>query len=184
MPDSLLSPKTASQWRKHLESLLDFFQGHTEGGGPTAVALQRFFGYPEAEELRKLDKTEGNGQCVALIMKYVSEIGPTTGWQPGPRVKEMKAGAIPKGSVIATFWNGVYPNNNSGQHAAFYLGHDATGIKVAEQWYGTSPKQAVKVRGGTGVIRFTGITLPDDQSGDPPKMSNIGEYYYLVLDKR
>ena len=28
------------------------------------------------------------------------------------------------------------------------------------------------------------IPLPDDQSGPSPHMSNIGEYYYLVLDKR
>jgi hypothetical protein len=42
----------------------------------------------------------------------------------------------------------------------------------------------VKIRGGAGVIPFKGIVLPQDQSGPAPKMSNIGEYYYLVLDKR
>ena len=184
MSTSWLDPKTADEWKKHLETLVDLFQGQTEGGGPTAVAHQRFFGYAEVDKLKDLDKAVGDGQCVSLIKAYVKDIGPTSGWQPGPRVKGMDPGTIPKGSVIATFWNSAYPTDRSrGKHAAFYLEHDANGIKVVEQWSGSSPKAAAKTRGG-GVIKFTGAVLPEDQSGQSPNMSNVGEYYYLVLDKR
>ena len=34
------------------------------------------------------------------------------------------------------------------------------------------------------MIKFKGVMPPDDQSGPSPHMSNIGEYFYLVLDKR
>ena len=184
MPDSAFSPTTAGQWKKHLDTLLEWFQGKTDSGGPTAVAHQRYFGYADAETLKDSDKSEPNGQCVALIKKYVPEIGPTTGWKPGSRVKDIKPGIIPKGSVIATFWNGAYPSDrSSGKHAAFYLEHDDKGIKVVEQWSGATPKAAAKTRGG-GVIKFKGIKLPEDQTGDSPHMSNIGEYHYLVLDNR
>jgi hypothetical protein len=190
MPASSLDPQKADQWKEHLDTLAGLLQGRTQGGGATAVAHQRFFGYADAEKLRDLDKTVGTGQCVALIQEYVKGIGSPyrspghPGGQPGPRVKDMAPGTIPKSSVIATFWNGAFPQRNSGQHAAFYLGHDAKGIKVAEQWLGTSPKAAAKIRGGTGVIYFNGKALPEDQSGAAPNMSNIGEYYYLVLDNR
>jgi hypothetical protein len=184
MPGSPLSPATANQWKQHLDTLLDWFQGKTDGAGTTAVAHQRYFGYADAEKLKDSDQVAGGGQCVDLVKKYVPEIGPTTGWKPGPRVKDLKPGDIPKGTVIATFWNGKYPSDrSSGKHAAFYLSHDDTGILVVEQWFGATPKSAAKTRGG-GVIKFKKIELPKDQSGASPSMSNAGEYYSLVLDSR
>jgi len=148
------------------------------------VAHQRYFGYANAETLKDSDKSTGGGQCVDLIKKHVPEIGPTTGWKPGPRVSDLKTADIPKGSVIATFWNGKYPTDrSSGKHAAFYLEHDEKGIRVVEQWSGATPKSAAKIRGG-GVIKFKGIDTAEEQSGASPHMSNIGDYYYLVLDNR
>ncbi len=182
---SWLNPITASHWREHLEALKRLFQ-QQPASDAEAVALLRFFAYPEAETLADLEKSVGeNGHCVSLVKHYVPEIGATGSWKPGPRVQDMKAGTIPKGAVIATFWNGRYPKDrDSGKHACFYLSHDDAGIKVVEQWSGVSPKQAKKIRGGAGVIRFKKITLPADQSGASPSMSDTGNYYYLVLDKR
>ena len=113
MAEPWLNPKTAGDWKKHLDKLVDLFQGRTEGGGATAVALQRFFAYADVDDLKGLDSAVGSGQCVALIQEYVEGIGATATWKPGPRVKDMAAGAIPKGSVIATFWNGAYPTDRS-----------------------------------------------------------------------
>ncbi|MEK6353155.1 MAG: BPSL0067 family protein [Burkholderia cenocepacia] len=42
--------------------------------------------------------------------------------------------SIRVGTVIATFENGRYPSRSHGNHAAFYLGQDACGIHVVEQW--------------------------------------------------
>jgi hypothetical protein len=41
---------------------------------------------------------------------------------------------IQKGTAIATFVNGKYPNNSHDNHAAFYISQDAGGIWVVDQW--------------------------------------------------
>ena len=191
MSGSWASPSTTDQWDQHLKRLCGMFdcvptswQSNVVPAGQ-AIAHLRFFAYPEAETLASLDKGVGTGECVALIQHYLPEISQTATWQMGPRVQDMEAKNIPKGAVIATFWNGAYPKDRKrGKHAAFYLSHDKTGIKVVDQWSGTSPKAAKAIRGGVGLIRFKGITIPSDQSRASPEMGNTGEYYHLVLDKR
>lgn len=191
MSGSWASPTTAAQWKDHIQRLCGMFDCVPASWKSSvvpmgkAVAHLRFFAYPDAESLQKLEKGVGSGECVALIQHYVPEIAQTGTWQMGPRVQDMDAKEIPKGAVIATFWNGAYPKDRKrGKHAAFYLGHDKTGIKVVDQWAGTSPKEAKAIRGGAGLIRFKGITIPTDQSGASPEMGNTAEYYHLVLDKR
>ncbi|MDP3416601.1 BPSL0067 family protein [Falsiroseomonas sp.] len=191
MSGSWATPRTTAQWDEHLKRLCGMFGCvPVKAKSPVvpaaeAIAHLRFFAYPDAAELQKLEKGVGSGQCVALIQTYVPEISQTASWQMGPRVQDMPAKDIPKGAVIATFWNGAYPKDRArGKHAAFYIGHDKAGIRVVDQWLGTSPKEAKVIRGGAGLIRFKGITIPKDQSGASPEMGNTGEYYHLVLDKR
>nr|WP_249173612.1 BPSL0067 family protein [Burkholderia dolosa] len=74
---------------------------------------------------------QGDGECVALVKAYTA-VGQTSTWRPEKAVKGNLS--IRPGTVIATFENERYPNRARGNHAAFYLGQDSTGIYVAEQW--------------------------------------------------
>jgi hypothetical protein len=85
-------------------------------------------------EHRRLGKAVGSGQCVALVQAWCN--APNTGsWSKGIDVRGNDH-LIQKGTAIATFENGVYPNRSSGNHAAIYLGQDASGIQVIDQWSG------------------------------------------------
>jgi len=44
--------------------------------------------------------------------------------------------SIRKGTAIATFVNGRYPNLASGNHAAFYTSQDADGMWIMDQFAG------------------------------------------------
>jgi hypothetical protein len=55
----------------------------------------------------------------------------------GAKGDDVKKGvkSILSGTAIATFVNGKYPQTGStGKHAAIYLGQDADGIQVLDQW--------------------------------------------------
>ncbi len=76
----------------------------------------------------------GGGQCVRLVQHYSAGIGTASQWREGAVV--MGNTALAKGTAIATFVNGVYPNQASGNHAAYYISQDAGGITVMDQWAG------------------------------------------------
>lgn len=73
----------------------------------------------------------GTHQCVALI-RFYTPAPHTSAWRPGQKVRG--ATDIAVGTAIATFVDGRYPNEAHGNHAAFYLGQDAFGIQVVDQW--------------------------------------------------
>lgn len=105
-------------------------------------------------------KVVGDGQCVALVQRAAG-VPHTSTWQPGARVKD--AASIPVGTAIATFINGVYPNNDHGNHAALYISHDSYGIKVWDQWKG----KAVSKR-----------TIAYKEGDNDP--SNDGDFFYVI----
>jgi hypothetical protein len=76
----------------------------------------------------------GNGDCVTLIkMKVPGLIGrPTSEWREGRRV--IGSTGIARGTAIATFENGRYPNRPSGNHAAIFLAYAGASIWVLDQW--------------------------------------------------
>jgi hypothetical protein len=51
---------------------------------------------------------------------------------------------IAKGTAIATFANGKYPNKPTGNHAAFFISQDAAGIWIMDQWSGEGKKTISK----------------------------------------
>lgn len=136
---------------------------------------------------------------------------PTGTWIAGKRVLDAKPGEIAPGTVIATFWCGHYPSHSSGNHAALYVSHaqpteKAAGwIEVVEQWTAVTyvpkdgggkqrvatpyaPKAARAERGGKGHIRGQPklFVQPKQQDGvctpnEMPRMSNVAEYYHVVM---
>lgn len=93
----------------------------------------------------------GNGQCVTFVHAVVS-IPPSSSWHQGEKVRT--ANLIRPGTVIATFDpNGRYGNHIDGRsHAAIYLGRNAAGIQVLDQWNGhtVQPVHERTIRFGNG----------------------------------
>lgn len=101
--------------------------------------------YKDAEKLEGLPPV-GSKQCVALVQKYAN--APQTSlWTQGVTVNG--ATNIEKGTAIATFVGGKYPNHASGNHAAFYIKQDTTGVWVIDQW---STSKTIRKR----CLRFKG----------------------------
>jgi hypothetical protein len=81
-----------------------------------------------------LGQSVGTGQCVALA-QATSDVGYTSTWVPGAQVQGDTD--IAAGTVIATFGSdGTYTNTYGQSHTAIYLGQDASGIFVEDQWLG------------------------------------------------
>lgn len=76
---------------------------------------------------------------------------------------------LKKGTAIATFVNGKYPNHGTGNHAAFYVGQDAAGIIVVDQW------------SASGTIRKRRLPfLGKDKNGNFITPSNNGDAFSVV----
>jgi hypothetical protein len=82
-----------------------------------------------------LNTSVGNGHCVAYA-RQAGSMPHTSVWRKGEPVKGNQGIAI--GTAIATFdQNNRYGNKVDGtSHVAIYLGQDAVGIQVLDQWVG------------------------------------------------
>lgn len=89
-----------------------------------------YLSYVDVETITHLASTHS---CASLVQHY-TRVGPTQNWIEGDLVKGNKT--IRRGTAIATFVNGVYPNKPHGNHAALYVSQDANGIWVIDQWEG------------------------------------------------
>lgn len=92
---------------------------------------------PESNVQRGFANARGNTECVEFI-KQTLDAPATTAWRQGQRIIRLPPHApdpVARGTAIGTFVNGRYPQTgNSGMHAAIYLGQDAQGIHVLDQW--------------------------------------------------
>jgi hypothetical protein len=82
---------------------------------------------------KKYVNAKGNTECVEFV-RQATGAPDSKSWKPGIRVKEASSTAIPRGTAIATFDGGAYPNDGLGKHAAIYLEHDEKRILVLDQW--------------------------------------------------
>lgn len=111
----------------------------------------------------------GSHHCVALVQQY-AKAPQTSLWSKGELVKTTNN--LAKGTAIATFVDGVYPNNLTGNHAALFLSLESDGINVMDQWKGDSAKPTISSR----KIRFKG--MKDGKLITP--LSNNGDAYYVI----
>src|ERR1700722_2982688 len=87
-----------------------------------------------------------NEQCVSLTRDFDSSLPPSSQWQQGELVEG--ATDIVPGTPIATFnFDGAYgppdsPGGASGvSHTGIYLGQDASGVQILDQWSGSGGAQ-------------------------------------------
>jgi len=81
-------------------------------------------------------------QC-AWLVRALLEAPPASTWFAGEQLTPDNIDDLPLGTAIATFVNGKYPNANTGQHAAFFMGKTKEGFKILEQYQGL---KQIKVR--------------------------------------
>ena len=108
----------------------------TQGSSATAADYQQYVGsYYGANE-----------QCVSLTRNFDSSLPPSSQWQQGELVEG--ATDVAPGTPIATFnFDGAYgppdsPGGASGvSHTGIYLGQDASGVQILDQWSGSGGAQ-------------------------------------------
>lgn len=81
-------------------------------------------------------KAVSNGLCAGLVMHF-TRVGKAANWKQGAAVRGNAT--IKKGTAIATFVNGVYPNAEHGNHAALYVSQESDRIWVIDQWEDQPP---------------------------------------------
>jgi hypothetical protein len=128
----------------------------------------------------KVDDLEGqakvsNHACAALVQYFTRAPGSAkTTWREGITVRGNGA-AIKKGTAVATFVNGRYPNTLHHKHAALYLEQDAAGVWVMDQWEGDSKPTISKRR-----MAFQGKTSDGKAFIDP---SNNGDALSVIMSE-
>jgi hypothetical protein len=112
------------------------------------------FVYANVDSLEGKPKVS-TGSCASLVQYYLP-VGKAATWVAGAAVTESGV-TIAKGTAVATFVNGVYPNSASGNHAAFFISKDADGITVMDQWSSKasigSRKMAFKGKNADGTFK-------------------------------
>jgi len=108
------------------------------------IALETFLGmfyplkgpfvFPDDPDSLEGAKPKGSGQCAALVQTTIP-IGLTKTWREGIRVQGNGL-LIKKGTAVATFVDGYYPNNDHDNHVAYYLEQNLSGVTVMDQWVG------------------------------------------------
>lgn len=89
-----------------------------------------------------------SSECVALIKHLAPEVGRAADWHEGPPIRDYGVPPLERGTPIATFKNGRYPNKSSGNHAAIFLEYGVLdgqrGIWVFDQWRERAPGRRFK----------------------------------------
>jgi hypothetical protein len=129
--------------------------------------------YVSANPKKFLNTSVGNGQCVAFV-RAAAQVGHTSTWTRGESVRGAR---LVVGTAIATFdKNGKYANDTSGlSHAAIYLGQDAIGVQVLDQW--VKKKHLANGAVDLEVINVHERTL---RFQDNASAVNDGRNYYVI----
>jgi hypothetical protein len=85
----------------------------------------------------------GSKQCVALVQHY-ARLPVTAQWTAGAAV--MGQTSLAKGTAVATFVDGKYQSQRTGNHAGFYLRQDVGGFWIIDQWANDLSKPRVSAR--------------------------------------
>lgn len=112
----------------------------------------------------------GDGNCVLLVKHYISAFRniSTQSWRQGEHVMSATK-PLARGTAIATFENGRYPNRRTGNHAAFFMAKVNNRLWVMEQWKGM-----IAVRSRDLIMK---PQKPDGTWQDP---SNNASAFYVI----
>lgn len=125
------------------------------------------FVYSRVESLEGKPKVFG-GSCAGIVQWY-TKAGLAKFWREGIAVRGNSV-KIVKGTAVATFVDGKYPNKPYDNHAALYISQNAEGVYVMDQWKS-------KPRIGKRLMRFKGKKV-DGTFVDP---SNNGDALSVIM---
>jgi hypothetical protein len=132
--------------------------------------------YDKVDELEGAKKV-GNKQCAGLVQYYLN-VGTTDHWTNGKHVRGNGL-SIKKGTAVATFRSdsvegkGYYAGEDHGNHAAFYMSQDASGVTVMDQWADDKRKPTISSR----VMGFLG----QNKDGTYVNPSNNGDALAVIM---
>jgi hypothetical protein len=119
----------------------------------------------------------GSTECVALVQVY-AHVPNHLNWKAGDSVSGNQS--ILPGTAIATFVNGHYKSNRTGNHAAFFLKHTPNGFLVMDQWRDDRPApENKKPTISSREIRFR--QKNPNKDGTWPDASN-NAYAYSIIE--
>jgi hypothetical protein len=129
--------------------------------------------YVAANPEKFIGTSVGNGQCVAFA-RAAAGIGHTSTWVRGDPVRGAN---LIVGTAVATFGENLrYANDTTGQsHAAIYLGQDAAGIQVLDQWV-----KKIRLPDGRIEARVQTVHKRTIRFANDPKPVNDGRNYYVI----
>jgi hypothetical protein len=112
----------------------------------------------------------GAGDCVELVKQFAPGLKGkfASTWRAGAKVIDTKE--LKRGTAIATFVDGKYPDNKTGQHAAFFLAHAGAAIWVMDQWKGDKAKPTVSKR----------LVYPGGPASLNAALSNNANAFYVI----
>lgn len=115
----------------------------------------------------------GNGQCVAFA-RAAAALPHTSAWRQGQPVF---GATLAPGTAIATFGrDGRYANDTHGNsHAAIYLGQNANGIQVLDQWV-----EKKQLADGTTKRHVQNVSERIILFKSRPRAVNDGRNYYVI----
>lgn len=119
------------------------------------------FVYSRVESLEGKPKVFG-GSCAGIVQWYTKAVLARF-WKEGVAVRGNSA-KIMKGTAVATFVDGKYPNKPYDNHAALYISQDASGVHVMDQWKSkpTIGKRLMRFKGK----KADGIFIDPSNNGD------------------
>lgn len=129
------------------------------------------FLYPGDVEDLENTPARGNHACAALV-QYTIPIGRAKTWREGIRVRGNDH-LIKKGTAVATFEDGFYPNRPKNNHVAYYLSQTKQQILVMDQWEG-------KPRVSARPMPFLG----QHADGSYKNPSNNGDALSVIMKKK
>jgi hypothetical protein len=134
---------------------------------------ERHMPYIASDPQKFLGTSVGNGQCVAFA-RAAAAVGHTQTWKRGVQVR---GATIAPGTAIATFdQDGKYENDTHGRsHAAIYLGQDAVGILVLDQWVERTSMPDGRVQERIQPVHERRIRFQDNA-----RAVNDGRNYYVI----
>lgn len=133
--------------------------------------------YEDYKDLSEVaSNAKGNAECALLVQKLTG--APNTSlWKRG---KKVRGGSVTAGTAIATFKDdGLYDGNSGVCHAAIFLGEEAKGLKVWDQWRNghIGERKSNGYRHGMRVCRF--VTVEAKASKDY-RRQNDGDEFYVI----
>jgi hypothetical protein len=139
---------------------LGYLNGKIEDFLEEHYPLEPLGRFPGNVDLLEGGRKKGNHACAALVQSS-QPAGQASTWREGIQVR---GNVIAKGTPVATFEDGFYPNRLHDNHVAYYLSQNNKGVQVMDQW-SSKPSISSRTMAWLGK-RHNGLFVDPSNNGD------------------